>query len=47
MTKEEVVDKTKELLKAGDDLTFLLRLGLEDLKTHLARIRERVEHVGR
>jgi hypothetical protein len=47
MTKEELVEKIKQLLKTRDDLGFLLRLGLEDLKTLLARIRERVEHVGR
>ena len=47
MTKEDLVKKIKELLKADDDLSFLLQLRLEDLKILVARIRERVDQVGR
>ena len=47
MTKEELVEKIKGLLKTDDDLSFLLQLRLEDLKTLIARIRERVDQVGR
>jgi hypothetical protein len=47
MTKEELVEKIKKLLKADDDLSFLLQLRMEDLKTLVARIRDRVDQVGR
>jgi hypothetical protein len=47
MTKEELVEKIKGLLKADDDLSFLLQLRMEDLKTLIANIRERVDQVGR
>ena len=43
MTKDELVEKIKGLLKAGDDLNFLPQLKLEDLKTLIANIRERVD----
>lgn len=43
MTKEELVVKIKKLLNTDDDLGFLLQLKLEDLKTLIARIRERVD----
>jgi hypothetical protein len=33
MSKEQVVDKIKELLNTRDDLSFLLQLRLEDLET--------------
>jgi hypothetical protein len=33
MTKEQVVDKIKELLNTRDDLSFMLQLRLEDLET--------------
>jgi hypothetical protein len=47
MTKEELVEKIKGLLSADDDLSFLMKLGLEELKILIARIRERVDQVGR
>ena len=47
MTQEELVERIKKLLKTDDALGFLLQLKLEDLKTLIARISERVEQVGR
>lgn len=47
MTQEELVERIKKLLKTEDDLGSLLQLKLEDLKTLIARIRERVDQVGR
>jgi hypothetical protein len=47
MTKEEVVEKIRGLLKTEDDLSFLLQLKMEDLETLIARIRDRVDQVGR
>ena len=47
MTKEELVEKIKGLLRTDDDLSFLLKLSVEELKTLVARIRERVDQVGR
>ena len=47
MTKEELVEKIRKLLKADDDLSFLLQLRLEDLETLIASIRDRVDQVGR
>jgi hypothetical protein len=47
MTKEEVVDKIRNLLGTDDDLSFLLQLRLADLKTLIANIRERLDQVGR
>jgi hypothetical protein len=47
MTKEELVERIKRLLKADDDLSFLLQLRTEELKILVARIRERVDQAGR
>jgi len=46
MTKDELVEKIRKLLKADDDLSFLLELRTEELKILIARIRERVDQVG-
>jgi hypothetical protein len=45
MTKEQVVEKIKKMLKMDNDLSFLLQLTLEDLETLIATIKERVEIV--
>ena len=45
MTKEELVEKIKGLLRTEDDLSFLLQLRMEDLKVLVARIRETVDQV--
>jgi hypothetical protein len=47
MTKEEPAERIKKLLKTDDDLSFLLQLRLEDLKTLIAGIRDRADQVGR
>jgi hypothetical protein len=47
MTKEELVERIKGLLRTDDDLSFLLQLRMEDLKTLIASIRDRVDQVGR
>jgi hypothetical protein len=46
MTKEELVKSIRKLLKAEDDLRFLLQLRVEELKILVARIRERVDQVS-
>ena len=46
MTKEGLVKKIQGLLKTDDDLSFLLKLRMEDLKTLVAMIRDRVDQVG-
>ena len=46
MTKEELVEKIKELLKSDNDLNFLLELRKEDLESLVACIRDRVDKVG-
>jgi hypothetical protein len=43
MTKKEPVVKIKKLLKADEDLAFLLKLEVEDLQIPVARIKERVD----
>lgn len=42
MTKEELVDKIKELLNADADLGFLLSLKNKELETLVACIRDRL-----
>jgi hypothetical protein len=46
MTKEELVEKIKELLKTDNDLDFLLGLKKQDLERLVACIRDRVDKVG-
>lgn len=43
MTKEKLVEKIQELLKADADLDFLLDLKKENLETLIAYIRDRVD----
>ena len=43
MTKEKLVEKLKELLKADADLSFLLELKKSELETLIASIRDRVD----
>jgi len=45
MTKEELVEKIEELLKADSDLDFLLGLKKEELESLVACIRDRVDQV--
>ena len=42
MTKDELVEKIKELLKTDIDLNFLLRLKKDEIETLVACIRDRV-----
>ena len=42
MTKEQMINKIKELLNADADLDFLLELKKEHLETLIACIRDRV-----
>lgn len=46
MTNEELVKKTKELLKTDADLDFLLGLRKKDLEKLVACIRGRIDQVG-
>jgi hypothetical protein len=46
MTKEELVEKIKELLKTDNDLDFLLALKKEEIERLVACIRDRVDQVG-
>jgi hypothetical protein len=45
MTKEQLVEKIKDILKTDIDLNFLLILRKEELETLLACIRDRVDHM--
>ncbi len=47
MTKEELAEKIKELLKTDIDLNFLLELRIEELETLVATIRERIDHMDK
>ncbi|MFO7783111.1 MAG: hypothetical protein R6V25_00615 [Desulfatiglandales bacterium] len=47
MKKEDLIEKTKGLLGADDDMSFLMKLEVEELKTLVARIRERVDQMER
>ena len=42
MTKEELVEKIKELLKTDNNLKFLLNLKKKQIETLVASIRDRV-----
>jgi len=42
MTKKELVEKIKELLKADNNLKFLLKLKKKEIETLIACIRDRV-----
>jgi hypothetical protein len=46
MTKKELVEKIKELLKTDNDLNFLLELKKEEIERLVACIRDRVDKVG-
>jgi len=45
MTKEDLIERAKGLLRADDDLYFLMKLEVEELKILVARIREKVDQV--
>jgi hypothetical protein len=45
MTKDELVEKIKELLNTDIDLNFLLSLKKEEVERLVACIRERVDQV--
>jgi hypothetical protein len=47
MTKEELLEIINKLLKTNTELDFLLRLESEELKTLVACIRDRVDHLGK
>ncbi len=47
ITKDELVKKIKELLKADIDLNFLLGLKKEEIESLVACIRESVDQVGK
>ena len=46
MTKEELAEKIKELLKTDNDLDFLLGLKKEEIERLVACIRDSVDKVG-
>ncbi len=46
MSKEELVEKIRELLKTDNDLDFLLGLKKEELERLVACIRDRIDQVG-
>jgi hypothetical protein len=43
MSKKELIDIVRKLLKTGEDLSFLSNLTEDDLKTLVGCIRERVD----
>ena len=47
MTKEQIVEKIKEILKTDLDLDFLLELKRKELETLISSIRDRVDHLVR
>ena len=47
MTKQELVNKIKDILKTDAGLDFLLALKKEDLENLIACIRDRVDHMGK
>jgi len=47
MTKEELIEILRKVLKTDADLDFLLRLNEEELKTLVVCIRDRVEYPGK
>jgi hypothetical protein len=44
MTKEELLEKIKKILKTDSDLSFLLQLEQSDVETLIACIRDRVDN---
>jgi len=38
MTKEELVEKINRLLRTEDDLSFLMKLGVEEVKIMVGRL---------
>jgi len=46
MTKDELVEKIKELLRTDFDLNFLLGLKKDEIETLVACIRDRVDQIG-
>jgi hypothetical protein len=44
MTKEELIEKIKGILKTDSDLSFLLQLKQPDVETLIACIRDRVDN---
>lgn len=47
MTKEELLEIIKKLLKTNTDLKFLLQLDDEKLRTLVACIRDRINQSGK
>jgi len=47
MTKEELLEIIKKLLKTNTDLNFLLKLDGEELRTLVVCIRDRVDQPGK
>ncbi len=47
MTKEELLEIIKKLLKTNTELKFLLHLDDEELRTLVACIRDRVDQSGK
>ncbi len=45
MTKEQIVEKIKEILRTDLDLDFLLGLKKKELETLISCIRDRVDHL--
>ena len=46
MTKEELVEKIRELLRVDIDMSFLLLLKKDQIETLVACVRDRVDRVG-
>ena len=45
MTKEQIVEKIKEILRTDFDLDFLLKLKKKELETLISCIRDRIDHM--
>ena len=46
VTKEQIVEKIKEILRTDLDLDFLLGLKKKELETLISCIRDRVDHLN-
>ena len=45
MTKEQIVERIKEVLRTDIDLDFLLRFNKNEIETLISCIRDRVDHL--
>jgi hypothetical protein len=47
MTRKQLVETIRKLLKTEDDLQFLLKLEQKEIETFVATIRDRMDQAGK